>query len=99
MELKLRVTAACASIARWFDNEAAATADAAKAGRHIDWLRVVPFIALHLGCIGVLWVGASFTAIAVAVLSQAGCHTAPALDGILVADAPTRSVTVRLDAR
>ena len=71
MELKLRVTAACASVARWFDNEAAATADAAKAGRHIDWLRVVPFIALHLGCIGVLWVGASFTAIAVAVLLYA----------------------------
>lgn len=33
---------------------------------HIDWVRVVPFIALHLGCLGALWVGASPAALAVA---------------------------------
>ncbi len=33
----------------------------------IDWLRAVPFIALHLGCLGVVWVGASPIAVAVAV--------------------------------
>ncbi|HWG10914.1 MAG TPA: acyl-CoA desaturase [Rhodanobacteraceae bacterium] len=32
----------------------------------IDWLRAVPFIALHLGCLGVLWVGFSAFALAVA---------------------------------
>lgn len=34
----------------------------------------------------------SFTAMAVAALLPGGCQTAPALDGILVSDAPTRSV-------
>jgi len=33
---------------------------------HIDWVRVVPFIGLHLGCLGTLWVGASPAALAVA---------------------------------
>jgi stearoyl-CoA desaturase (Delta-9 desaturase) len=47
------------SILRWFDNEAAPAA--ASAG--IDWLRVVPYLALHAGCLGVLWVGASPAAV------------------------------------
>jgi len=33
---------------------------------HIDWVRVAPFIALHLGCLGALWVGASPAALATA---------------------------------
>jgi stearoyl-CoA desaturase (delta-9 desaturase) len=33
---------------------------------HIDWVRVVPFIALHLGCLGVFWVGATPAALATA---------------------------------
>jgi len=39
----------------WFDNAAAA----ARAGsaRGIDWPRVVPFIAMHLGCLAVIWTG------------------------------------------
>src|SRR5579859_1641650 len=32
-------------------------------GRQIAWLRVMPFIALHLACLGVLWVGASKIAV------------------------------------
>jgi stearoyl-CoA desaturase (delta-9 desaturase) len=37
-------------------------------GEHgIDWLRAVPFLALHLGCLAVLWVGWSPVAVAVAV--------------------------------
>ena len=32
----------------------------------IDWVRVVPFIGLHLGCLGAFWVGASPAALAVA---------------------------------
>jgi len=36
-------------------------------GERIEWLRVAPFIAVHLGCLGVFWVGWSTTALAVAV--------------------------------
>lgn len=32
----------------------------------IDWLRVIPFIGLHLGCLGVIWVGVSRTALLLA---------------------------------
>jgi stearoyl-CoA desaturase (Delta-9 desaturase) len=59
---------------RWFDNESSSTANASSnlnASTHnpyaIDWLRVIPFIALHLGCIGVVWAGISLTAVLVAL--------------------------------
>lgn len=48
----------------WFDN--AAAPGAGTDGRRIDWLRVVPFLALHLGCLAVIWVGWSTTAVLVA---------------------------------
>ena len=35
----------------------------------LDWWRIAPFVALHLGCLGVLWVGVSPVAVAVAILS------------------------------
>jgi stearoyl-CoA desaturase (Delta-9 desaturase) len=34
----------------------------------VDWQRCVPFIVLHLGCLGVLWVGWSWTAVLTAVI-------------------------------
>ena len=52
------------SVLRWFDNHAAAPADA---GGGIDWLRVLPYLALHAGCLGVLWVGASAAAVWLAI--------------------------------
>jgi len=48
----------------WFDSYAAPTAGAAHGG--IDWLRVAPFVGLHLACLSVLWTGWSATALAVA---------------------------------
>ena len=33
----------------------------------VDWLRVVPFLAMHAGCLAVLWVGASAVAVWTAV--------------------------------
>lgn len=48
----------------WFDNRA--VPDESISGQHIDWLRVLPFVALHLGCLAVLGVGWSVTAVAVA---------------------------------
>lgn len=32
----------------------------------IDWVRILPFFALHAGCLGVIWVGWSLAAVAVA---------------------------------
>jgi len=64
MELKRR--GFFASVARWFD----AYADDGNGGapaRRFDWARLLPFIGLHLGCLGVLWVGVSTTAVLVAV--------------------------------
>ena len=34
----------------------------------VDWIRCIPFIVLHLGCLGVLWVGVSAFAVEMAVL-------------------------------
>lgn len=61
---------ALAAVAQWFDTDAVPLADGPQADR-IDWLRVIPFIGLHLACIGVFWVGFSWIALAVAVLLYA----------------------------
>ena len=47
----------------WFDNSAITLSDE----RRVDWLRVIPFIAMHLICLAVFWVGWSWQAVAVAV--------------------------------
>ena len=49
----------------WFDSSAVAhePGDA----KRIDWLRVLPFLGLHLACFGVLWVGWSWTAVSIAL--------------------------------
>jgi stearoyl-CoA desaturase (delta-9 desaturase) len=63
-------TAAWQGIRHWFDNGAVAAVDAAPAvggWRSIDLLRVLPFIAIHAGCLGVIWVGVSATAVLVAI--------------------------------
>ncbi|HEY8050084.1 MAG TPA: acyl-CoA desaturase [Ramlibacter sp.] len=52
------------SIAAWFDGDArAASPDA----RRIDWVRQVPFLAIHAGCLALPWVGVSAAAVALAV--------------------------------
>ena len=52
------------TVARWFDSTVHAPQDAD--ARHIDWPRIVPFVAMHLGCLGVFAAGWSTTAIGVA---------------------------------
>ena len=48
----------------WFDTGAAsADGDADR----VDWLRVAPFIALHLACLAAFWVGFSWFAFGIAV--------------------------------
>jgi stearoyl-CoA desaturase (delta-9 desaturase) len=54
------------AVIRWFDTSASDPV-APEDARRIDWLRVVPFIGLHLACLGVIWVGVSPFAVAVAV--------------------------------
>ncbi|MBC7982722.1 MAG: acyl-CoA desaturase [Candidatus Obscuribacterales bacterium] len=49
----------------WFDSTAA-DVDQGNA-RRIDWLRVIPFIGMHLACFTVIWVGVSPIAVTLAV--------------------------------
>ena len=53
------------ALRRWIDSGATLEADAGREDR-IDWLRAAPFIALHLACVAVLWVGVSPIALIVA---------------------------------
>ena len=57
------------AIVRWFDTEAVGDADLAD--RRIDWARVIPFIGLHLACLGLIWVGFSWFAFWTAVVLYA----------------------------
>ncbi|MCV6605021.1 MAG: hypothetical protein OIF34_06930, partial [Porticoccaceae bacterium] len=54
------------AIKSWFDNEHSQQVLAEGDGRRIDWVRIIPFILLHLACLGVLYVGVSAIAVAVA---------------------------------
>jgi stearoyl-CoA desaturase (delta-9 desaturase) len=47
----------------WFDTSAAAPSK----DSGVDWLRVIPFIAVHAACLGVFFVPFSWTAVVVAV--------------------------------
>ena len=51
----------------WFDTTAGSRDESD--GSRIDWLRAVPFAALHVACLAVFWVGVSWTAVAVAAAS------------------------------
>jgi stearoyl-CoA desaturase (delta-9 desaturase) len=51
---------ALSSVRAWLDSSTVVK------GRGLDYARVVPYVALHAGCLGVFWVGASPRALAVA---------------------------------
>jgi stearoyl-CoA desaturase (delta-9 desaturase) len=55
---------------QWFDSASVPAPEGADADR-VDWLRVLPFVLLHLGCLAVLWVGVSPIAVLVAALLYA----------------------------
>ena len=57
---------AWASVRRWVDSADDRVLDDDSADR-IDWVRALPFAAMHLACLGVIWVGVSPLAIGVAV--------------------------------
>jgi stearoyl-CoA desaturase (delta-9 desaturase) len=54
------------SILRWIDSEADIDAITATGIKKVDWLRILPLLFLHVMCLGVLWVGWSWTAVCVA---------------------------------
>jgi stearoyl-CoA desaturase (delta-9 desaturase) len=53
-----------AALRQWIDAGAAAPGEA---GSGIDWPRVLPFLLVHAGCLGVAWTGTSAVAVATAV--------------------------------
>ena len=55
----------CALCLAWFDGRARSVG--AGEPRRIDWLRQVPFIAIHAGCLALPWVGVSTVALITAL--------------------------------
>src|SRR5512144_244720 len=49
----------------WFDT-AAMPVGGNPPEHRVDWVRVLPFVAMHLACLAVVWVGASWAAVGVA---------------------------------
>ena len=55
------------SLRRWFDTDAAAEQFAGADAKKVDWFRILPFLIMHLMCLGVLWVGWSWIAVITAI--------------------------------
>ena len=57
------------SIRQWFDNGEAglSVAELGNGDAGVDWLRVIPFLFMHLACVSVIFVGISPIAVIVAV--------------------------------
>lgn len=64
------IRAALISFVQWFDTDYGSRELAANKARpeRIDWVRCVPFLSLHVGCLGVFVTGWSWTAVALASL-------------------------------
>ncbi len=54
-----------AKFIQWFDT-AASPSVGRPAEHRVDWVRVLPFVGMHVACLAVIWVGASWTAVGVA---------------------------------
>jgi len=57
------------SLVRWFDSDyiPEGAENFRSTPKQVDWPRTIPFIILHLGCLGVIWVGVSSLAVWLAV--------------------------------
>lgn len=62
------IKAVLVSLGRWFDSSVGSAEVESPAEKKIDWPRMIPFIFLHVACLGVIWVGWSWTALAVAIV-------------------------------
>lgn len=58
------------SVRLWFNNHGVSQTPTATTSnsRDIDWVRVIPFIFIHVACLAVIWVGWSPVAVATAVV-------------------------------
>src|SRR6185436_6555847 len=54
-------------IYKWLDGAADTKSEFGPQDRKVNWWRMLPFWALHLMCLVIIWVGFSWTALAVAV--------------------------------
>ncbi len=62
-----RLAALAGSVVRWFDKDSKEYSEEEISGQYaVDPIRMIPYAALHLMCLGVLWVGWSPVAVAVA---------------------------------
>jgi stearoyl-CoA desaturase (delta-9 desaturase) len=52
---------------RWLASDVVAPGKPIVDKKEVDWPRVIPFIAIHVACVAVVWVGWSWTAVGVAV--------------------------------
>jgi len=55
------------SFLRWFDDDAGIDQLSSRDPNQVDWLRVVPFLGLHVACLLVIWVGWSPVAVGTAI--------------------------------
>jgi stearoyl-CoA desaturase (delta-9 desaturase) len=55
------------SLLRWLDDEAGIDQLSQRDPDRVDWVRVVPFMSLHLACLLVIWVGWSPVAVGTAI--------------------------------
>ena len=55
------------AIVRWIDTEAGADDMPVSTARQVDWIRILPLILLHIGCLGVFVVGWSSVAVGTAI--------------------------------
>jgi stearoyl-CoA desaturase (delta-9 desaturase) len=64
-----RIRAALISLVQWFDADYGAKDIAKLADKpdRVEWVRTIPFVILHAGCLGVLITGWSWTAVGTAV--------------------------------
>ena len=58
------------SLWRWIDSDATSDQISDADTKKVDWFRIIPFVILHLMCLGVIWVGWSWFA----VLTAAGLY-------------------------
>jgi stearoyl-CoA desaturase (Delta-9 desaturase) len=63
---KVRSSRYCIAVIRWFDTSVTPPASHEQHPDKIDWLRCLPFLAVHLVCFAAIWTGWSWTAVGVA---------------------------------
>jgi stearoyl-CoA desaturase (delta-9 desaturase) len=61
------VSRAWRTLLRWFDSGSTPQDSDRDGADGVDWARIVPFAAMHLACLGVIWVGVSTVAVVAAV--------------------------------